>query len=68
MDTKSIEVEVLEFNPNQVKVKVPFLDIPINMNHEFFNKRVESGYFSVPDSSFFQNDYCYRQHVKRVQH
>ena len=51
MEIKSIEVEILERHPDVVKVKLPFLDIPVEMNHEFLRKRVESGYFKVRESS-----------------
>ena len=47
MKISSIEVEILETTPDFVKVKLPFLDIPVQMNHSFFQKRMEVGYFKV---------------------
>lgn len=47
MDTKSIDVEVLESANDFVKVKVPFLEVPVEMSHQFFNTRLETGYFKV---------------------
>ena len=47
MDAKSIEVDILEATPHYIKVKLPFLDIPIQMNHKFFNSRLKSGYFKI---------------------
>lgn len=51
MNNKSVDVKILESNPNFVKVALPFLDIPVCMNHEFFNKRIESGYFNVREKN-----------------
>ena len=45
METKSIDIEILEMNQDFIKVKLPFLNIPIDMNYQFFNPRLENGYF-----------------------
>jgi hypothetical protein len=42
-----IDVEILEANNGFFKVKVPFIDVPVEMNSQFFNKRLECGYFNV---------------------
>ncbi len=45
--SKSVKVKILNFSRDGVKVKLPFLDIPIKMSLQFFNKRLEAGYFKV---------------------
>ena len=47
MSTKPIDVKIIDSTPNFITVKLPFLDIPVKMNHELFNKRMESGYFQI---------------------
>ena len=44
---KPIYIKVLETNLDFVKVKLPFLDVPVSMNREFFNKRLKNGYFHI---------------------
>lgn len=45
MNPKSIIIEILESTPSYVKVKLPFVEVPIKMNYPFFLKRLKSGYF-----------------------
>lgn len=40
-----------------IEVKLPFLKIPVQMNHQFFRKRFESGYFRIVDHPFPTNTY-----------
>ena len=47
MKKKSVYVRILEATEKTIKVMLPFIDIPIEMNRTFFNKRVESGYFKL---------------------
>jgi hypothetical protein len=47
MDGKPIDIEILESTPQCVKVKLPFLDIPVEMDHQFFKPRMEKGYFRI---------------------
>ena len=47
MSTKPIDVKIIDSSPDSVTVKLPFLEVPIQMNHELFNKRMKSGYFQV---------------------
>lgn len=47
MVAKSVDIIILESTPNFIKVKLPFLDIPVQMNHQFFNSRLRQGYFKV---------------------
>ncbi len=44
---KPIEVEIVEENQDGIIVRLPFLDIPIEMDWAFFKKRVEVGYFQL---------------------
>lgn len=47
MNLQPINIEILEKTPEFVAVKLPFLDVPVQMNYHFFNKRLESGYFKI---------------------
>lgn len=47
MVNKPIQVEIVEENQNGVIVRLPFLEVPIEMNWAFFTKRVEAGYFQL---------------------
>lgn len=42
---KPIAIEILYRSPEFVKVKFPFLEIPVKMSYDFFNKRVNAGYY-----------------------
>jgi len=57
MNPTSIDIEVLEETPEFVAVKLPFLKIPVQMNHHFFRKRLESGYFRIVDAQSPANTY-----------
>lgn len=52
---KQVPVEVLYRSPELIKVKVPFTEIPIKMNHYFFNKRLKEGYFQIEKTSLNAN-------------
>ncbi|MEL6865775.1 MAG: hypothetical protein AAFP19_15225 [Bacteroidota bacterium] len=47
MNQQSVNVKILESEENFVKVELPFVEVPVFMNREFFNKRIKSGYFNV---------------------
>lgn len=47
MISKQIPVDVISANSSYIDVKLPFLDIPVKMNHELFKKRLSDGYFKV---------------------
>ena len=49
MKTSPVRVEILEHSPNSVKLKTPFVPVPIEMNYDFFFKRLQQGYFLVDD-------------------
>lgn len=47
MDQKAYTIQVLDSSPDLVKVKFPFLDIPVEMNYNFFKTNLEKGYFKI---------------------
>lgn len=47
MITRPIQVEILEESKDGLKVKLPFLEVPVEMNWAFFNKRLDAGYFKL---------------------
>ena len=47
MNQSAIPVEILKMTPNSIALKLPFVDIPVTMNYDFFTKRIENGYFLV---------------------
>ena len=60
MDQKAYIIQVLDSSPDLVKVKFPFLDIPVEMNYKFFKTNLEKGYFkivqegeNIPSPGFF---------------
>lgn len=44
---KPINIKVIGTTSDFVKVKLPFLNIPVKMNHQFFAKRLEQGYYRI---------------------
>ena len=44
---KQVPVDVLYWSPKYVKVKLPFVEVPIKMNRSFFNRRIRNGYFKL---------------------
>ncbi len=51
MEIQSVNVKILEATPDLVKVKLPFMDIPVQMSYNFFQKRLEKGYFKIQENS-----------------
>ena len=47
MLSKSIEVYIVEMTTKFLLVKLPFLDVPVKMNYEFFDDRLKAGYYIV---------------------
>lgn len=45
MKNKKINIEILDANEDKLVVKLPFLEVPITMNYQFFKQRVVDGYF-----------------------
>lgn len=50
MNPASVEVEILESTPRFVKLKLPAVNIPVEMSHDFFKIRLDNGYFKVRQS------------------
>lgn len=44
---KKVPIEILEHSKETIKVKLPFLDVPVEMNQNFFKSRLEQGYFVI---------------------
>jgi len=42
-----VAVEILYRSPEYVKIKFPYLEVPIKMSHHFFMERVKAGYFKI---------------------
>lgn len=56
MTSKPVIVQILEERPDGVLVKLPFLDTPVEMNHYFWKKRLEVGYFKPQGSVTGENN------------
>jgi len=51
---KKIPVKILNVKNDKLKVKLPFLDIPVTMNDNFFKQRVANGYFQINEKDVKQ--------------
>ncbi|MEM6316625.1 MAG: hypothetical protein AAF960_03090 [Bacteroidota bacterium] len=49
MTTTHIPVKIVATQDSNLAVKLPFLDVPVTMNYDFFSKRVEAGYFKIAE-------------------
>ncbi len=49
MNIRPIQVNVVESSQDFITVKLPFLEVPVQMNHELFRNRMKSGYFHIMD-------------------
>lgn len=56
MTSKPVVVQILEERPDGVLVQLPFLDTPVEMNHYFWKKRLEVGYFKPHGSVTVENN------------
>ena len=56
-DIRPINIEILEITDDQLKVKIPFIDIPVKMNHHFFYNRLDCGYFNVLNKEIYLPDF-----------
>lgn len=54
---KPIQVEIVEENQDGIIVRLPFLEVPIEMNWAFFYKRVEVGYFTFKQAEQLPRSY-----------
>lgn len=46
-----ITVQVLHKSTEYIKVKLPFIKMPVKMSHDFFKQRVKTGYFKIKNLS-----------------
>ncbi len=51
MTTKTISVDIVSSNAQYVYIKMPFLDIPVEMSYEYFFQRIAEGYFKIKKRS-----------------
>ena len=54
MYTRPVIIEILELSSEYVIVKLPFLNVPVKMNHSFVESRLKAGYFVVKDTPLMQ--------------
>ncbi len=50
MDQQVVSIEIVESTADKVKVKFPFLDIPVVMSYHYFARNLEKGYFKIVNS------------------
>jgi hypothetical protein len=48
---KAINVKIIKLTTELVKVKLPFLDVPMEMSRDYFSKYLDSGYFKISNVS-----------------
>ena len=51
MSTEAIAVDIVSSNALFVYIKMPFLDIPVEMSYEYFFKKIADGYFKIKKRS-----------------
>ena len=51
MRDRTINIDIVQSNTKHVYIKLPFMGIPVKMNHEYFQNRIENGYFKVKKRS-----------------
>ncbi len=51
MPTEAIAVDIVSSNALFVYIKMPFLDIPVEMSYEYFFQRIAEGYFKIKKRS-----------------
>ena len=47
---KSIPIKIIYRSQKYIKVKLPFIAIPIKMGYKFFDSRLEEGYFTISEN------------------
>jgi len=47
MENRKVDVEILDIYDNALSIKLPFVEVPITMNYDFFSQRVATGYFKL---------------------
>ena len=51
MTTNTIAVDIVSSNALYVYIKMPFLDIPVEMTYDYFFKKIADGYFKIKKRS-----------------
>ncbi len=51
MKKSVIQVILIEADQEQVMLKLPFLDVPVQMNRNFFQRRLRNGYYKILNKS-----------------
>ena len=51
MPTEAIAVDIVSSNALFVYIKMPFLDIPVEMSYEYYFKKIADGYFKIKKRS-----------------
>lgn len=49
MNKREIPVKILNIYFDKIDVKLPFLDVPVSMNYDFFSRRFAEGHFKLSD-------------------
>jgi len=49
MKRTEVPIKILNIKENNLDIKLPFLEIPITTNYDFFKKRVAAGYFKIEE-------------------
>lgn len=51
MKKLSTQVILIQADHEQVTLKLPFLDVPVEMNRSFFQRRLRDGYYKILNKS-----------------
>ena len=46
-----VQVIVIEADKEKVMLKLPFVDVPVEMNRTFFQRRLRNGYYKIINKS-----------------
>ncbi len=51
MKKSIVQVILIEADQEQVMLKLPFLDVPVEMSRSFFQERLKNGYYNILNKS-----------------
>ena len=51
MPNKTIAIDIVSSNDLHVYIKMPFLDIPVEMTYAYFFQKISEGYFRIKKRS-----------------
>lgn len=57
IENKKISIKILAREKDKLAIKLPFLDIPVIMDYDFFNKRLATGYFQLVENDRDDNTF-----------